>query len=59
LIPLSFIFVQDGTTVVMSIHQPRVDIFEMMTQIVFMTREGRVAYCGSTDGLADYIKVRR
>eukprot|EP00615_Pteridomonas_danica_P004254 CAMPEP_0114331156 /NCGR_PEP_ID=MMETSP0101-20121206/2218_1 /TAXON_ID=38822 ORGANISM="Pteridomonas danica, Strain PT" /NCGR_SAMPLE_ID=MMETSP0101 /ASSEMBLY_ACC=CAM_ASM_000211 /LENGTH=777 /DNA_ID=CAMNT_0001461383 /DNA_START=79 /DNA_END=2409 /DNA_ORIENTATION=- len=46
---------RDGTTVVMSIHQPRIDIFEMMTQIVFMTREGRVAYCGPTAGLSDYI----
>jgi ATP-binding cassette subfamily G (WHITE) protein 2 len=48
---------RDGTTVVMSIHQPRIDIFEMMTQIVFMTREGRVAYCGPTAGLSDYIAV--
>jgi len=46
---------RDGTTVVMSIHQPRIDIFEMMTQIVFMTKEGRVAYCGPTGGLAAYL----
>ena len=47
---------KDGTTVVMSIHQPRIDIFEMMTQVMFLTREGRVAYCGPTSELAAYTK---
>ncbi len=40
----------------MSIHQPRIDIFEMMTQIVFLTREGRVAYCGPTAFLGAYLE---
>ena len=40
---------------VMSIHQPRMEIFRMMTQIVFLTNEGRVAYCGPTRGLASYL----
>jgi hypothetical protein len=39
----------------MSIHQPRVDIFEMMTQVIFLTRDGRVAYCGATAGLPGYL----
>jgi ATP-binding cassette subfamily G (WHITE) protein 2 len=54
--PLTMLRQQDGTTVVMSIHQPRIEIFEMMTQIIFLTREGRVAYCGPTAHLASYIQ---
>lgn len=45
----------DGTTVVMSIHQPRIEIFQMLTQVVFLTRDGRVAYCGPSRHVKSYL----
>jgi ABC-type multidrug transport system ATPase subunit len=47
----------DGTTVVLSIHQPRAEIFDMMTQIVFLTKDGRVAYCGPPRGVRRYLQT--
>ena len=48
---------REGTTVVMSIHQPRVEIFEMLTQVIFLTSNGQVAYCGPASGLQGYISA--
>ena len=45
----------DGTTVIMSIHQPRIEIFQMFTQLVFLTRDGRVAYCGPSRNVRSYL----
>ena len=45
---------RDGTTVIMSIHQPRLEIFEMITQVIMLTKDGRVGYCGPTLLLHDY-----
>ena len=45
----------EGTTVIMSIHQPRLEIFEMITQVIMLTKDGRVGYCGPTSALGTYI----
>jgi hypothetical protein len=47
--------VQTGTTVVMSIHQPRVDIYNSLTQVIFLTRNGRIAYCGPPEETNAYL----
>lgn len=48
---------RDGTTVVLSIHQPRAEIFDLFTQIVFLTKDGRVAYCGPPKGVLPYLQT--
>jgi ABC-type multidrug transport system ATPase subunit len=48
---------KDGTTVVLSIHQPRAEIFELFTQIVFLAKDGRVAYCGPPRGVLPYLQT--
>jgi ABC-type multidrug transport system ATPase subunit/ABC-type multidrug transport system permease subunit len=45
----------EGTTVIMSIHQPRLEIFEMVSQVIMLTKDGQVGYCGPTSALAAYI----
>ena len=41
-----------GTTVVMSIHQPRSDIFELFHRVVLMAKGGRTVYCGEAAAAA-------
>lgn len=48
---------KDGTTVVLSIHQPRAEIFDLFTQIVFLAKDGRVAYCGPPRGVMPYLQT--
>jgi ABC-type multidrug transport system ATPase subunit len=36
----------DGVTVVLSIHQPRLDIFSMLSHILLLSSEGRMVFSG-------------
>lgn len=36
----------DGVTVALSIHQPRLDIFAMLSHILLLSSEGRMVYSG-------------
>ena len=36
----------DGVTVVLSIHQPRPDVFRLLDRILVMSKTGDVVYCG-------------
>ena len=42
------------TTIICSIHQPRADVFAMFDSVLLLTRGGRTAYCGRTDGIVAY-----
>ena len=45
----------DGNTVILSIHQPRSSIFEMIDDICLLS-EGRVIYCGTREGVLPYFE---
>jgi ATP-binding cassette subfamily G (WHITE) protein 2 len=38
---------REGTTVLLSIHQPRPDIFRLLSCLLLLTADGRVAYSGA------------
>jgi len=44
---------QNGTTVIMSIHQPRSDIFEILDDLMLMSR-GKIAYFGPCQNVCPY-----
>lgn len=56
-----------GTTVVMSIHQPRSDIFQLFDRVVLLAKVGqnvpgcngvgRVVYCGTTVNAAKHLRT--
>ena len=46
-----------GTTVVMSIHQPRNDIFRLFTRVVLLAKGGRTVYCGQTQGVVEQLHI--
>ena len=45
----------EGNTVIMSIHQPRSSIFEMLDDICLLT-EGRMIYCGPREDVLPYFE---
>lgn len=47
----------EGNTVIMSIHQPRSSIFEMIDDICLLS-EGRLIYCGPTDKVLSYFAAQ-
>mmetsp|Transcript_68689 Transcript_68689/g.191581 ORF Transcript_68689/g.191581 Transcript_68689/m.191581 type:complete len:1747 (-) Transcript_68689:1259-6499(-) len=46
-----------GTTVIMSIHQPRSDIFELFHRVVLMAKGGKVVYCGDASQAAGRLQA--
>ena len=46
---------QDGHSVLLTIHQPRIEIFHMFHKIILLT-EGEIAYFGSPFGAYSYFK---
>lgn len=40
----------DGVTVALSIHQPRLDIFAMLSHILLLSSEGRMVFSGPASG---------
>ena len=44
-----------GTTVIMSIHQPRVDIFAKIRRVVLLAKGGHMAYIGEAERVGEYI----
>ncbi|XP_067682039.1 ATP-binding cassette sub-family G member 5-like [Haliotis asinina] len=44
---------REGKIVLLSIHQPRSDIFKLLDEIAILT-QGHLAYCGTTSGLVPY-----
>ena len=44
-----------GTTVVMSIHQPRVDIFAKIRRVVLLAKGGHMAYIGEAERVGEYM----
>jgi len=49
------VIARSGTTVIMSIHQPGPEIFKLITQAIFLTRDGRVCFCGPRKDLENYL----
>lgn len=47
----------EGNTVVMSIHQPRSSIFEMIDDLCLLS-EGKLIYCGPADSVLSYFNDR-
>ncbi|KAI9351338.1 P-loop containing nucleoside triphosphate hydrolase protein, partial [Obelidium mucronatum] len=43
-------------TIILSIHQPRSDIFSCFDQITLLARGGRLAYCGSPRGSVRFLE---
>jgi ABC-type multidrug transport system ATPase subunit/ABC-type multidrug transport system permease subunit len=46
---------RSGTTVIISIHQPGPEILKLITQAIFMTRDGRVCFSGPGEKLENYL----
>lgn len=44
---------QQGRTVIFTVHQPSAEIFEMLDQLLFLSR-GRIQYLGSRETVVDY-----
>ena len=38
-----------GVTVVLSIHQPRPDVFRLLDRVLVMSKMGDVVYCGASE----------
>lgn len=47
-----------GRTVVMTIHQPRQEAFELFDKLLLLTKGGKVAYYGSVEGARAYFTER-
>ncbi|KAF5834484.1 hypothetical protein DUNSADRAFT_8809 [Dunaliella salina] len=45
---------RDGVTVLMSIHQPRPDIFRLMDRLLLLSSEGQVVFTGPTSAAQDH-----
>jgi len=48
-----------GVTVVMVIHQPRYDLFQLVDDVILLASGGRMAYCGPTATAVDYFRRMR
>lgn len=49
----------NGTTIVMTIHQPRIEAFELMSHLLLLTKGGKLAYFGhAAPGAASYFERR-
>eukprot|EP00854_Cymbomonas_tetramitiformis_P007476 gene7476-8901_t len=45
---------QEGVTVMLTIHQPRLDMFRIMARLLLLSDEGTVLYSGPSAAMADY-----
>lgn len=49
----------EGKTVVMTIHQPRVEAFKLMDMVILLAKGGKLAYFGpSVPGVVEYFKPK-
>ncbi|CAK9043589.1 unnamed protein product [Durusdinium trenchii] len=46
-----------GVTVVMVIHQPRYDLFQLVDDVILLASGGRMAYCGPTTTAVGYFSA--
>ena len=49
---------QAGRTVLMTVHQPRLEAFELFDKLLLLTKGGKVAYFGPVEGARTYFDVR-
>lgn len=48
-----------GTTIIMTVHQPRIEAFRLVDMLVLLAKGGKLAYFGSADpGAAKYFAAR-
>ncbi|MCO4773554.1 MAG: ATP-binding cassette domain-containing protein [Deltaproteobacteria bacterium] len=48
----------EGRTVLMTLHQPRVEAFALFDKVLLLAKGGKVAYFGPPGGVADYFATR-
>ena len=51
----------DGTTIIMTIHQPRIEAYNLLTHLILLTKGGRLAYFGPANATSyfEYVTHQR
>lgn len=48
----------EGKTIIMTIHQPRIEVFEKMNNLILLTKGGKLAYYGPTKEVRGYFEPK-
>ena len=51
----------DGTTIIMTIHQPRIEAYNLLSHLILLTKGGRLAYFGPANATSyfEYVSQQR
>ena len=51
----------DGTTIIMTIHQPRIEAYNLLSHLILLTKGGRLAYFGPSNATSyfEYVSQKR